>query len=78
MASRARAMIPAAMGADTEVPVWPSVQRCRRSVVTWRGAAEAASAPRVSRAPSWPWPWPGQVPADKPRRPGSHHSHCAH
>lgn len=27
-------MMPATMGADTEVPVWPSVQRCRRSVVT--------------------------------------------
>lgn len=28
--------MPATMGADTEVPVWPSVQRCRRSVVTCR------------------------------------------
>ena len=33
-ASKAKAMMPATMGADTEVPVWPSVQRCRRSVVT--------------------------------------------
>lgn len=34
LASKARAMIPATMGADTEVPVWPSVQRFLRSVVT--------------------------------------------
>lgn len=34
-ASKAKAMMPATMGAETEVPVWPSVQRCRRSVVTW-------------------------------------------
>ena len=34
-ASKAKAMMPATMGADTEVPVWPSVQRWRRSVVTW-------------------------------------------
>ena len=34
LASRARAMTPATMGAETDVPVWPSVQRCRRSVVT--------------------------------------------
>lgn len=27
-------MIPATMGAETDVPVWPSVQRWRRSVVT--------------------------------------------
>lgn len=33
-ASKAKAMMPATMGAETEVPVWPSVQRCRRSVVT--------------------------------------------
>lgn len=26
-ASKAKAMMPATMGADTEVPVWPSVQR---------------------------------------------------
>lgn len=26
-ASKAKAMIPATMGAETEVPVWPSVQR---------------------------------------------------
>ena len=34
LASRARAMTPATMGAETDVPVWLSVQRCRRSVVT--------------------------------------------
>lgn len=33
-ASRARAMTPATIGADTEVPVWPSVHLWRRSVVT--------------------------------------------
>lgn len=26
-ASKAKAMMPATMGAETEVPVWPSVQR---------------------------------------------------
>ena len=34
LASRARAMMPATMGAETDVPVWPSVHRCLRSVVT--------------------------------------------
>lgn len=34
LASKARAMIPATMGAETEVPVWPSVQCFFRSVVT--------------------------------------------
>jgi len=33
-ASNVRAMIPAAMGADAEVPECSSVQRCLRSVVT--------------------------------------------
>lgn len=32
-ASKASAMIPAAIGADADVPVWLSVQRCLRSVV---------------------------------------------
>lgn len=32
-ASRARAIMAAAMGAEAEVPVWLSVQRCLRSVV---------------------------------------------
>lgn len=33
LASRASAMMPAAMGAEADVPVWLSVQRCLRSVV---------------------------------------------
>lgn len=33
LASRARAMMAAAMGAEADVPVWLSVQRCLRSVV---------------------------------------------
>ena len=33
LASRASAMMPAAMGAEAEVPVWLSVHRCLRSVV---------------------------------------------
>lgn len=33
LASRASAIMPAAMGAEAEVPVWLSVQRCLRSVV---------------------------------------------
>lgn len=36
LASRARAMIPAARGAEADVPVWDSVHFCHRSVVTWR------------------------------------------
>lgn len=44
-------MMPATIGADTEVPVWPSVQRCRRSVVTCeRGAA----APKILPARALP------------------------
>ena len=34
LASRARAMIPAASGAEAEVPVWESVHFDLRSVVT--------------------------------------------
>lgn len=34
LASRARAMIPAASGAEAEVPVWESVHLDLRSVVT--------------------------------------------
>lgn len=33
LASRASAMMPAAMGAEADVPVWLSVHRCLRSVV---------------------------------------------
>lgn len=33
LASSANAMMPAAMGAEADVPVWLSVQRCLRSVV---------------------------------------------
>lgn len=40
MASRASAMMPAASGAEAEVPVCESVHFCRRSVVTWRERAE--------------------------------------
>jgi len=29
-------MMPAAIGAEAEVPVWLSVQRCLRSVVIWK------------------------------------------
>lgn len=36
LASRARAMIPAARGAEADVPVCDSVHFCHRSVVTWR------------------------------------------
>lgn len=39
-ASKAKAMMPATIGAETEVPVWPSVQRWRRSVVTWLGGSK--------------------------------------
>lgn len=53
-ASSAKAMMPATMGAETEVPVWPSVQRWRRSVVTWAGAASS----RV-RGCSGHCPWAG-------------------
>lgn len=35
-ASSAKAMMPAAIGAEAEVPVWLSVQRCLRSVVIWK------------------------------------------
>jgi len=35
-ASSASAMMPAAIGAEAEVPVWLSVQRCLRSVVIWK------------------------------------------
>lgn len=34
LASRVRAMMPAARGAEAEVPVWDSVHFCRKSVVT--------------------------------------------
>ena len=34
LASRARAMMPAARGAEADVPVWESVHFCLRSVVT--------------------------------------------
>lgn len=34
LASRAKAMIPAARGAEADVPVWESVHFCLRSVVT--------------------------------------------
>lgn len=36
LASSARAMIPAARGAEAEVPVWESVHFCLRSVVIWK------------------------------------------
>lgn len=35
LASRARAMIPAASGAEADVPVWESVHFDLRSVVTY-------------------------------------------
>lgn len=52
-ASRARAMMPATMGADTEVPVWPSVQRCLRSVVTCgERSCSPQNAPSMGTTPS--------------------------
>lgn len=44
--------MPATMGADTEVPVWLSVQRCRRSVVTCR--ERSCSPQRCSRCGHYP------------------------
>lgn len=46
-------MMPATIGADTEVPVWPSVQRCLRSVVTWGGrSCSPQNAPSTGTNPS--------------------------
>lgn len=39
-ASRARAKMPAARGADAEVPVWVSVQSLCRSALVWMAGGE--------------------------------------
>lgn len=45
-------MIPAAIGADAEVPVWLSVQRCRRSVVIYSGREKRGWKERGGRVKS--------------------------
>lgn len=51
LASSARAMIPAASGAEAEVPVWVSVHFCLRSVVTWQ--EESLQLDMVLPIPGW-------------------------
>lgn len=55
LASSARAMIPAARGAEAEVPVCDSVHFCRKSVVTW-GRGRELSTYTSCQAPSKAYP----------------------
>lgn len=50
LASRARATIPAASGAEAEVPACLAVQRWRRSVVTWGGQGAPGTVQEEQRA----------------------------